>query len=43
MQKFELVNGFLFTGGWCKEGLYFDVVEDIFKVCFVSGEVIFFQ
>lgn len=30
-QKFELVNGFLFTGGWCKEGLYFDVVEDIFK------------
>ncbi|KAK1349803.1 Folate gamma-glutamyl hydrolase [Heracleum sosnowskyi] len=30
-QKLELVNGFLFTGGWCKEGLYFDVVEDIFK------------
>lgn len=29
--KLELVNGVLFTGGWAKEGLYFKVVQEIFK------------
>ncbi|KAI3702772.1 hypothetical protein L6452_28524 [Arctium lappa] len=29
--KLNLVNGVLFTGGWAKNGLYFDVVEGIFK------------
>ncbi|XP_021769784.1 gamma-glutamyl hydrolase 2-like isoform X1 [Chenopodium quinoa] len=31
MNKLELVNGVLFTGGWAKKGLYFDVVQAIFK------------
>ncbi|KAF3442379.1 hypothetical protein FNV43_RR16295 [Rhamnella rubrinervis] len=30
-QKLDLVNGVLFTGGWCKSGLYYEVVERIFK------------
>lgn len=30
-QKLNLVNGVLFTGGWAKTGLYFEVVEGIFK------------
>ncbi|KAI3695276.1 hypothetical protein L1987_78271 [Smallanthus sonchifolius] len=29
--KLNLVNGVLFTGGWSKSGLYFDVIEGIFK------------
>ncbi|KAI7730887.1 hypothetical protein M8C21_004417, partial [Ambrosia artemisiifolia] len=29
--KLKLVNGVLFTGGWSKSGLYFDVIEGIFK------------
>ncbi|KAL0702162.1 hypothetical protein Bca4012_058284 [Brassica carinata] len=29
-QKLELVNGVIFTGGWAKEGLYYDVVQKIF-------------
>ncbi|XP_071725936.1 gamma-glutamyl hydrolase 2-like [Rutidosis leptorrhynchoides] len=29
--KLNLVNGVLFTGGWSKTGLYFDVIEGIFK------------
>lgn len=32
LQKLELVNGVLFTGGWAKSGLYFEVVKKIFKV-----------
>jgi hypothetical protein len=32
LQKLELVNGVLFTGGWAKEGLYFETVKTIFKV-----------
>lgn len=32
LQKLELVNGVLFTGGWAKRGLYFEVVREIFKV-----------
>ncbi|CAA0341576.1 unnamed protein product [Arabidopsis thaliana] len=30
-QKLELVNGVIFTGGWAKTGLYYDVVEKIFN------------
>ncbi|CAK9134155.1 unnamed protein product [Ilex paraguariensis] len=30
-KKLNLVNGVLFTGGWAKSGLYFQVVEAIFK------------
>lgn len=30
-QKLELVNGVIFTGGWAKEGLYYDIVEKIFN------------
>ncbi|XP_071907332.1 gamma-glutamyl hydrolase 2-like [Coffea arabica] len=29
--KLSLVNGVLFTGGWAKSGLYFDVVGTVFK------------
>lgn len=31
-QKLNLVNGVLFTGGWAKTGLYYKVVERIFKI-----------
>jgi len=31
LQKLELVNGVIFTGGWAKTGLYYDVVEKIFN------------
>ncbi|PWA90863.1 gamma-glutamyl hydrolase 2 [Artemisia annua] len=31
LQKLNLVNGVLFTGGWAKKGLYVDVVDGIFK------------
>ncbi|KAG4161159.1 hypothetical protein ERO13_D01G041000v2 [Gossypium hirsutum] len=30
-QKLELVNGVLFTGGWSKYGLYYDIAKMIFK------------
>ncbi|KAI3879803.1 hypothetical protein MKX03_000422 [Papaver bracteatum] len=30
-EKLNLVNGVLFTGGWAKTGLYYEVVEGIFK------------
>ncbi|KAK9204258.1 hypothetical protein WN943_014516 [Citrus x changshan-huyou] len=30
-EKLELVNGILYTGGWAKSGLYYDIVEKIFK------------
>ncbi|XP_021895067.1 gamma-glutamyl hydrolase 2-like [Carica papaya] len=30
-EKLKLVNGVLFTGGWAKSGLYYDIVERIFK------------
>ncbi|ONI12371.1 hypothetical protein PRUPE_4G159900 [Prunus persica] len=30
-QKLNLVNGVLFTGGWAKSGLYYDIVERIFQ------------
>ncbi|XP_047306855.1 gamma-glutamyl hydrolase 2-like [Impatiens glandulifera] len=29
--KLNLVNGVIFTGGWANSGLYFEVVEGIFK------------
>ncbi|XP_004489007.1 gamma-glutamyl hydrolase 2-like [Cicer arietinum] len=31
LKKLELVNGVLFTGGWAKDGLYFETVKRIFK------------
>nr|KAJ0197480.1 hypothetical protein LSAT_V11C700382170 [Lactuca sativa] len=31
LQKLNLVNGVIFTGGWAKTGLYLDVVDRIFK------------
>ncbi|KAF3782650.1 Gamma-glutamyl hydrolase 2 [Nymphaea thermarum] len=31
LEKLNLVNGVLFTGGWAKTGLYYDMVERIFK------------
>ncbi|AES66557.1 putative gamma-glutamyl hydrolase [Medicago truncatula] len=31
LKKLELVNGVLFTGGWAKDGLYFETVRRIFK------------
>ncbi|KAI5662350.1 hypothetical protein M9H77_21673 [Catharanthus roseus] len=30
-KKLNLVNGVLFTGGWAKSGLYFSMVEAVFK------------
>ncbi|KFK42250.1 hypothetical protein AALP_AA2G230700 [Arabis alpina] len=30
-KKLELVNGVIFTGGWAKEGLYYDIVKKIFN------------
>ncbi|GAB2284359.1 Gamma-glutamyl hydrolase 2 [Dionaea muscipula] len=30
-KKLNLVNGVLFTGGWAKSGLYFEIVAEIFK------------
>ncbi|KAG2681586.1 hypothetical protein I3760_11G152400 [Carya illinoinensis] len=30
-EKLDMVNGVLFTGGWAKTGLYYKVVERIFK------------
>jgi hypothetical protein len=32
LQKLELVNGVILTGGWAKEGLYFEIVKKIFNV-----------
>lgn len=32
LQKLNLVNGVLFTGGWAKSGLYFEVAQKIFQV-----------
>lgn len=31
LKKLSLVNGVLFTGGWAKDGLYFEIVGEIFK------------
>ncbi|XP_007021916.2 PREDICTED: gamma-glutamyl hydrolase 2 [Theobroma cacao] len=30
-EKLELVNGVLFTGGWAKAGLYYEIAQKIFK------------
>ncbi|XP_023644335.1 probable gamma-glutamyl hydrolase 3 [Capsella rubella] len=30
-QKLQLVNGVIFTGGWAKTGLYYDIVNKIFS------------
>ncbi|MED6198307.1 Gamma-glutamyl hydrolase 2 [Stylosanthes scabra] len=31
LKKLDLVNGVLFTGGWAKEGQYFETVRRVFK------------
>lgn len=41
-QKLNLVNGVLFTGGWAKQGLYYSVAEQIFKVIPSSKIIILF-
>lgn len=43
LQKLDLVNGVLFTGGSVNSGLYFETVGRIFKVCFVDGFFFFFE
>ncbi|OMO92529.1 Peptidase C26 [Corchorus olitorius] len=30
-EKLELVNGVLFTGGWAKNGLYYEIAQKLFK------------
>ncbi|XWS27368.1 hypothetical protein CRYUN_Cryun26dG0109200 [Craigia yunnanensis] len=30
-EKLELVNGVLFTGGWAKAGLYYEIAQKLFK------------
>lgn len=30
-EKLELVNGVLFTGGWAKSGLYYEIAQQVFK------------
>ncbi|XP_058070015.1 zeta-carotene desaturase, chloroplastic/chromoplastic-like [Magnolia sinica] len=45
MEKLNLVNSVLFTGGWAKTGLYYETVQEIFKVhiydsrSFIGGKV----
>lgn len=36
LQKLELVNGVLFTGGVANDGLYFEIVGRIFKVSIIT-------
>ncbi|KAH9779191.1 gamma-glutamyl hydrolase 2 [Citrus sinensis] len=38
-EKLELVNGILYTGGWAKNGLYYDIVEKIFKKILEKNDV----
>ncbi|GLJ13197.1 hypothetical protein SUGI_0207310 [Cryptomeria japonica] len=37
-QKFKLINGLLFTGGWCKTGLYYQIVEKLFKLALEEND-----
>ncbi|XP_058115296.1 zeta-carotene desaturase, chloroplastic/chromoplastic-like isoform X2 [Magnolia sinica] len=45
MEKLNLVNSVLFTGGWAKTGLYYETVQEIFKLhiydsrSFIGGKV----
>ncbi|XP_072953817.1 gamma-glutamyl hydrolase 2-like isoform X2 [Typha angustifolia] len=32
LDKLNLVNGVLFTGGWAKKGLYFEIIKKIFQI-----------
>ncbi|KAH7686291.1 Peptidase C26 gamma-glutamyl hydrolase protein [Dioscorea alata] len=38
IQKLNLVNGVLFTGGWVKTGLYYDVANKIFEVFLAKND-----
>ncbi|KAH9313801.1 hypothetical protein KI387_022428, partial [Taxus chinensis] len=37
-KKLKLVNGLLFTGGWCKPGLYYQIVEKLFKLALEEND-----
>ncbi|KAI4388248.1 hypothetical protein MLD38_000593 [Melastoma candidum] len=37
-KKLDMVNGVLFTGGWAKEGAYFETVEKIFKYVLAKND-----
>ncbi|KAM0945774.1 putative folate gamma-glutamyl hydrolase [Dioscorea sansibarensis] len=38
IQKLNLVNGVLFTGGWVKTGLYYDVAKKIFEIVLAKND-----
>ncbi|XWS16867.1 hypothetical protein CRYUN_Cryun33cG0017800 [Craigia yunnanensis] len=38
-EKLELVNGVLFTGGWTKDGLYYEIAQKIFKKVLEKNDV----
>ncbi|XWS16865.1 hypothetical protein CRYUN_Cryun33cG0017600 [Craigia yunnanensis] len=38
-EKLELVNGVLFTGGWAKDGLYYEIAQKIFKKVLEKNDV----
>ncbi|GAB2259157.1 hypothetical protein Droror1_Dr00027297 [Drosera rotundifolia] len=38
-EKLDLVNGVIFTGGWAKSGLYFEIVGEIFKKILQKNDV----
>ncbi|OAY54763.1 gamma-glutamyl hydrolase 2 isoform X5 [Manihot esculenta] len=37
-QKLNLVNGVLFTGGWAKSGLYYDIAKAVFKKALAKND-----
>ncbi|RVW43020.1 putative gamma-glutamyl hydrolase 3 [Vitis vinifera] len=39
LQKLNLVNGVIFTGGWAKSGLYYTTVGEIFKKSLEKNDV----
>ncbi|KAH7686292.1 Peptidase C26 gamma-glutamyl hydrolase protein [Dioscorea alata] len=38
IQKLNLVNGVLLTGGWAKTGLYYDVAKKIFEIVLTKND-----
>lgn len=43
LQKLNVVNGVVFTGGWCMEGPYYQVIQMIFQVIDVHCSFVFFS
>ncbi|KAJ9183014.1 hypothetical protein P3X46_006934 [Hevea brasiliensis] len=37
-EKLNLVNGVLFTGGWAKSGLYYDIAKAVFKKALAKND-----